>query len=44
MIAHHYGMFAFNTIAPGEIDNAVAQAPIALRRARYGIEFRLDDA
>ncbi|UVC08809.1 MBL fold metallo-hydrolase [Rhizobium sp. TH2] len=44
MIAHHYGMFAFNTIAPDEIENAVAQAPIALRRARYGIEFRLDDA
>lgn len=43
MIAHHHGMFAFNTIAPDEIDNAVAQAPIALVRARYGIEFHLDD-
>jgi L-ascorbate metabolism protein UlaG (beta-lactamase superfamily) len=44
MIAHHYGMFAFNTITPDAIDNAVARAPIALLRARYGIEFRLDDA
>ena len=44
MIAHHFGMFAFNTIAPDEIDNAVAQAPVGLLRACYGIEFRLDDA
>jgi L-ascorbate metabolism protein UlaG (beta-lactamase superfamily) len=44
MIAHHYGMFAFNTIAPDEIDDAAVHAPIALLRARYGIEFRLDDA
>ncbi|MDB5553917.1 MAG: hypothetical protein JWL86_3901 [Rhizobium sp.] len=44
MIAHHCGMFAFNTIAPDEIDNASDQAPIGLQRARYGIEFRLDDA
>jgi L-ascorbate metabolism protein UlaG (beta-lactamase superfamily) len=44
MIAHHYGMFAFNTTAPDEIENAAAQAPIALLRARYGVEFRLDDA
>lgn len=44
MIAHHYGMFAFNTIAPDEIDKAAVQAPLALLRARYGIEFRLDDA
>ena len=44
MIGHHYGMFAFNTIAPDEIDDAVAQAPNALLRASYGIEFRLDDA
>ncbi|MBX4862861.1 MBL fold metallo-hydrolase [Rhizobium sophorae] len=44
MIAHHYGMFAFNTIAPDEIDNAAEQAPITLHRARYGIEFRLDGA
>ncbi|CAN7599953.1 MBL fold metallo-hydrolase [Rhizobium sp. LjRoot254] len=44
MIAHHYGMFAFNTITPDEIDNAAEQAPVTLHRARYGIEFRLDDA
>jgi L-ascorbate metabolism protein UlaG (beta-lactamase superfamily) len=44
MIAHHYGMFAFNTIAADAIDSAVATAPITLERARYGIEFRLDDA
>jgi L-ascorbate metabolism protein UlaG (beta-lactamase superfamily) len=44
MIAHHHGMFAFNTIAPDEIDNSAEQAPITLDRARYGIEFRLDGA
>ena len=44
MIAHHYGMFAFNTVAPGEIDAVAAEAPIAVLRARYGTEFRLDDA
>lgn len=44
MIAHHYGMFAFNTIAPDEIDNAIAQAPVSLLRAQYNVEFRLDRA
>lgn len=44
MIAHHFGMFAFNTIAPAEIDAAAGQAPIALLGAGYGIEFRLDAA
>jgi len=44
MIAHHYGMFAFNTITPGEIDDAIAQSPVDVMRASYGIEFRLDDA
>ena len=44
MIAHHYGMFAFNTIEASQIDHAVAQASIGLWRARYGVEFRLDDA
>ncbi|OJF97673.1 hypothetical protein AX760_16445 [Pararhizobium antarcticum] len=43
MIAHHYGMFAFNTIEPEVIDDA-AQTSGALVRAREGIEFRLDAA
>ena len=44
LVAHHYGMFAFNTIAPDEIDSAMAPTPVALVRASYGIEFRLDDS
>ncbi|WEZ86038.1 MBL fold metallo-hydrolase (plasmid) [Rhizobium sp. 32-5/1] len=44
MIAHHHGMFAFNTLAPDVIDAAAAQAPAALVRAREGMEFRLDGA
>lgn len=44
MIAHHHGMFAFNTIAAGEIDTAQPPAPLRLERARLGTEFRLDDA
>lgn len=44
MIAHHFDMFAFNTIAPAEIDAAMAAAPTTLLRARYGTEFRLDDS
>ena len=43
MIAHHHGMFAFNTIAAGEIDAAQPPAPLRLERARLGTEFRLDD-
>ena len=42
MIAHHFDMFAFNTIAPTEIDRAAARSKIALTRARHGTEFRLD--
>lgn len=42
MIAHHYGMFAFNTIPAADIDLAARGAPIDLRRARYQVEFRLD--
>ncbi len=44
MIAHHYGMFAFNTLAPEVIDAAAARTPGALVRARAGMEFRLDGA
>lgn len=44
MIAHHYGMFAFNTIASEAIDDAANAAAIDLLRARYGTEFRLDGA
>lgn len=43
VLAHHYGMFAFNTIAPERID-AKATAltgPTRLLRAREGIEYRL---
>ncbi|WP_244506387.1 MBL fold metallo-hydrolase [Pararhizobium polonicum] len=42
MIAHHYGMFAFNTIAAEAIENARPAAPIDLIRACYNTEFRLD--
>ena len=35
MIAHHYGMFAFNTADPAEIDAAARRFP--LRRARFGV-------
>jgi len=44
MIAHHYGMFAFNTLAPEVIDAAAARAPDTLVQARQGMEFRLDGA
>jgi len=44
MIAHHYGMFAFNTLAAEVIDAAAVRDPGALVRARQGIEFRLDGA
>lgn len=44
MIAHHYGMFAFNTLAPEAIDAAAAPAPLQVERARYHTEFRLDDS
>ena len=42
MIAHHYGMFAFNTVAPEEIDRAATDAPLTMLRAIEGAEFRLD--
>lgn len=42
MIAHHYGMFAFNTLEPERIDRFAADscAP-RVHRARTGIEYRL---
>lgn len=42
MIAHHYGMFAFNTANPEAIDRAAAGASITVIRANEGVEFRLD--
>lgn len=34
LVAHHYGMFAFNTADPAEIDRRAVEAPIRLLRAR----------
>lgn len=42
MIAHHYGMFGFNTVSSESIDEAAAHAAIRLLRAKGGTEFRLD--
>jgi L-ascorbate metabolism protein UlaG (beta-lactamase superfamily) len=44
MVAHHYGMFAFNTILPENIDQAASATTFQLERARYRVEFRLDAA
>jgi L-ascorbate metabolism protein UlaG (beta-lactamase superfamily) len=41
MIAHHYGMFAFNTVAPEEIDRAAAQASLKVLRAGLQMEYTL---
>jgi L-ascorbate metabolism protein UlaG (beta-lactamase superfamily) len=42
LIAHHYGMFAFNTADPEAIDRAsAAETALRLERARLGIAFRL---
>jgi L-ascorbate metabolism protein UlaG (beta-lactamase superfamily) len=43
LLAHHYGMFAFNTIPAEAIDAKAAAmaAPPRLLRAREGIEYRL---
>ncbi len=35
MVAHHYGMFAFNTADPAAIDAAAAGAPFNMIRARF---------
>lgn len=37
LVAHHYGLFAFNTIEPAEIDRrAVTETGLAITRARLG--------
>jgi RpiR family carbohydrate utilization transcriptional regulator len=42
VIAHHHGMFAFNTAEPRAIDQAAASAPLRLERARPGVLYRLE--
>lgn len=42
MIAHHYGMFAFNTVSSISIDEAAANTDIYLLRAKHQMEFRLE--
>jgi L-ascorbate metabolism protein UlaG (beta-lactamase superfamily) len=45
MLAHHYGMFAFNTADPAEIDHvAAAERRVAVLRAQTGVEYRLGAA
>jgi L-ascorbate metabolism protein UlaG (beta-lactamase superfamily) len=46
MIAHHHGMFAFNTLPLSTIDAKVADAalPFQLLPARLGLEVRLEPA
>lgn len=42
MLAHHYGLFAFNTADPDAIDAFAATAsPLRMERARTGFEYRL---
>jgi L-ascorbate metabolism protein UlaG (beta-lactamase superfamily) len=41
MIAHHYGLFAFNTAEPAMIDAAIAKAPFAATRARAQVAYGL---
>jgi L-ascorbate metabolism protein UlaG (beta-lactamase superfamily) len=41
MIAHHYGMFAFNTADPEEIDKIAATAPVRMLRATPQMEYVL---
>ncbi len=41
MIAHHYGMFAFNTVEPAQIDAVLAAAPLASTRARTQVVYAL---
>jgi hypothetical protein len=41
MIAHHYGMFAFNTVEPAAIDGALAAAPVHALRARTQVVWTL---
>ncbi|KQT43192.1 MBL fold metallo-hydrolase [Aureimonas sp. Leaf454] len=40
VIAHHYGLFGFNTVAPEAIDAAAAMAaPVRLERARTAVRY-----
>ena len=41
MIAHHYGMFAFNSADPGAIDAALASAPVLALRAKANVVWTL---
>lgn len=41
MIAHHYGMFAFNPVDPAVIDSALAAAPVRVFRARTQVAWTL---
>jgi hypothetical protein len=43
MIAHHFGMFAFNTVDPALIDEAAREASPAVKvlRAETGTRYRL---
>jgi L-ascorbate metabolism protein UlaG (beta-lactamase superfamily) len=43
LMAHHYGMFAFNTIDPALIDEAARVAPpeITVLKAEIGVRYRL---
>ena len=42
MIAHHYGLFAFNTADPADIDAAAAaEARLQVLRARTGCVYEL---
>ncbi|WP_061933762.1 MBL fold metallo-hydrolase [Aureimonas sp. AU22] len=42
MLAHHYGLFAFNTAEPEAIDALAATvSPLRMERARTGLEYRL---
>ncbi len=41
MIAHHYGMFAFNTADPEAIDEALALASLPALRAKTGVVWTL---
>lgn len=41
MIAHHYGMFAFNSVDPATIDAALASAPVTALRAKANVIWTL---
>ena len=39
MLAHHYGMFAFNSANPKDIDLAILSTPFQLLRAEFQIAY-----